>query len=109
MTAATGNFFSTSAPPPFPIPGPNLLCRRIVATTDRYPGAKSSFRNRVFQQLLMAKGCELTAVPGNFNRYRVKSGDAADFCSGGVDGRAGTGAGGLRLWRQAIAGTRGIS
>src|SRR5258708_32017814 len=93
MTAATVNVFIASASPPFPCP--NLLCRRIVATTDRYPGAKSSFRNRVFQQLLMAKGCELTAVSGNFNRCRVKSGDAADFCSGGVDGGAGTGAGGL--------------
>src|SRR5260370_22418150 len=94
MTAATVNVFIASASPPFPCP--NLLCRRIVATTDRYPGAKSSFRNRVFQQLLMAKGCELTAVSGNFNRYRVKSGDAADFCSGGVAGAAAPASGGPR-------------
>jgi hypothetical protein len=39
-----------------------------MATRDRHRGAIGPFRNGVFQQLLIAKASELTAVSGNFNR-----------------------------------------
>jgi hypothetical protein len=60
-------------PPPW-LPCPNLLCRRIMARTDRSCGANSPFRNSLFQHLLMAKARELIAGTGNFNRHGIKLG-----------------------------------
>src|SRR5450755_539060 len=75
---------------------PSLLSGRMMATASRQirlPAAGS-------QQVLIAMTSELSAAARNLNRGGLKSADAADLCSCGVDCRRSAGAGGLRHRRQ---------